>query len=90
MNIWIEKIPFPNKLLKGDWFGIVYAITTISDTQEKHDERVQEEIGNIISEYDNHNHYTVSLRLVKQEVVVRHEAVNTYCSLVEFRVRDSY
>lgn len=83
----ITKIPFPNLLLAGDWSGIVYAMTTECDNREEHDNAVELEVQKMKRNFDNEHHYTVSLREVKRESV--YSGVQ-FCTLVQFRVRDSY
>lgn len=83
-------IPFPNEILKGDWCGKVYAICTTSASKERHAEIVKENIEAIESEFNNQNHWSVYLRFVKQEMVVAYEITESYMTLVQFRVRDSY
>jgi hypothetical protein len=89
-DVAITRIPVPSEILKGDWRGIVYAIDTTSESIESHDESVEESIGAIKEDFDDHNHYTVSLREVKRELVFADERTQHYCTLVQFRVRDSY
>ena len=83
----VTKIPFPNLILAGDWSGIVYAITTEFDKQEEHNSAVEQEIKELKYDFNVKNHYTVSLREVKREIL--YSGVQ-FCTLVEFRVRDSY
>ncbi len=89
-NTTIIRIPVPSKILKGDWYGVVYAVDTTSDSQEQHDFIVEKSVGTIISNFDDNNHYTVSLREVKRELVFADERTGHYCTLIQFRVRDSY
>lgn len=89
-NKTITRIPVPSEILKGEWYGTVYAIDTTSESLESHDESVEESIGAIKEGFDGHNHYTVSLREVKRELVFADERTQHYCTLVQFRVRDSY
>ena len=86
----VTRIPFPSKILAGDWFGVVYAITTESESREQHNMDVAEAISNIIDDFDTRSHHTVSLRTVKRELAFEDERTQNYCTLVEFRVRDSY
>lgn len=89
-NLSITRIPFPSKILAGDWFGMVYAIVTESSSREEHDVEVQKAIADIIDDFDGNNHYSVSLREVKRQLVFEDERTQNYCTLAEFRVRDSY
>jgi hypothetical protein len=89
-NITITRIPVPSEILKGEWYGVVYAIDTQSESKEKHNFEVEEAIINLVEDFDNKNHYTVSLRLVKRELVFADERTQHYCTLAQFRVRDSY
>ena len=86
----ITRIPVPSKILKDEWYGIVYAIDTTSESQEAHNAVVEESIIEIKNNFDNRNHYTVSLQEVKRELVFADEWTQHYCTLVQFRVRDSY
>lgn len=86
----VTRIPIPSEILKGDWYGIVYAIDTTSESKEQHNIAVEETVIKIVSDFDNSNHHTVSLRLVKRELVFADERTQHYCTLVQFRVRDSY
>ena len=88
-NIKISIIPFASELLKGDWYGIVYAIKTESNSLEEHYNRVNEFARTKKREYADDNKYT-SLREVKRELVVNNGHHDTYCTLIQFRVRDSY
>lgn len=88
-NVMIAQIPVPSEILKGDWYGTVYAIDTESETQAQHDFEVAHHVGMIIEEYNNRNQYSVSLREVKRELVFVDERTNHYCTLVQFIVRDS-
>ena len=84
------RIPFPQELLKGEWDGIVYAITTIGMNEEEHNKAVDDEIERLEDEFDEKNHESVSLRLVKKEIVVKFTHWESMASLIQFRVRDSY
>ena len=86
----VVDIPVPSEILKGDWHGTVYAICTTYASKERHEEIVKEKIEAIKSEFDNKNHWSVSLRFVKQEMVVAYDRTDSYMTLVQFRVRDSY
>lgn len=86
----VTKIPFPSHLLKGEWCGTVYGICTEGMSAERHNEIVEEKIKEIISEYDKTQHWSVSLRFVKKETVVYNEITDSYLTLVQFRVRDSF
>ena len=88
--IIITKIPFPSHLLKGEWYGTVYSILTEGTSAERHNEIVEEKIKEIISEYDKTQHWSVSLRFVKKETVVSFDVTESYLTLVQFRVRDSF
>lgn len=83
----ITKIPFPNLILAGDWSGIVYAITTEFDNKEEHDSAIEMEIQKLKRNFNRDNHHTVSLREVKRK---RLYSGVQFCTLVQFRVRDSY
>lgn len=83
----ITKIPFPNMLLAGDWSGTVYAITTEADNKEEHDAKVEKAVWELWDEFKGKNHYSVSIREVKRERL--YNGVQ-FCTLVQFRVRDSY
>lgn len=86
----VVGIPFPTFLLKGDWGGTVYSVSTAWTSRERHDEIVEEKIKEIISEYNKNNHWSVSLRFVKKETVVAFDCTESYLTLVQFRVRDSF
>lgn len=81
------KIPLPNMVLAGDWSGIVYAVTTEFDNKEEHDAAVEQAVQKLRNDFNNKSHYTVSLREVKRERL--YNGVQ-FCTLVQFRVRDSY
>ena len=86
----INKIPFPSEILKGNWNNIVYAITTCGGTIEDHNKKVDDEVLVIKQQFNDNNHYTVSLRESKRELVCSFERTETYTTLVEFYVRDMY
>lgn len=86
----ITQIPIPAVILKGDWEGSVYAISTETSSIDEHLKSVDNSVSKIIQKYNDTTHYTVSLREVKREVVLADERVMHFCSLVQFRVRDSY
>ena len=86
----VIKIPFPAKILKGNWNGIVYSIATIGGELDDHNKSVDEEIMKIKQDFNDNNHYTVSLREVKRELVCKFERTETYMTLVEFYVKDMY
>ena len=86
-SVEITKIPFPNLLLAGAWSGTVYAITTETDNKEEHDAEVEEAIQKLRRSFNGRNHYSVSLREVKRE---RLYSGVQFCTLVQFRVRDSF
>ena len=86
----VTRIPIPSVILKGDWYGIVYAIDTEGKTLEEHKAIVEECINKIIYDFNSKSHYTVSMRRVKQELVYQEEVVQRYCTLVQLRIRDSY
>ena len=82
------EIPAPKVILKGDWSGLVYAISTEFVTVDEHEKAVEKEIERIEEEYDKKNHWSVSLRFVKKELVLSNEL---WClSLVQFRIRDAF
>lgn len=89
-NTTVTRIPIPQVILKGDWYGIVYAIDTEGTTLEEHTVIVERRINDIIDDFDNNSHYTVSMRRVKQELVHKEEDIQRYCTLVQLRIRDSY
>jgi len=89
-NTTITMIPVPSEILKGDWYDIVYAIDTESENLEEHNSTVDESVKKLQSDFDNKNHWSVSLREVKRELVFSDERTKHYCTLVQFRVRDSY
>ena len=89
-DVTITKIPIPSVILKGDWYGIVYAIDTEGKTLEEHNAIVEERINGTIHDFDNNSHYTVSMRRVRQQLVYQREDVQRYCTLVQLRIRDSY
>ncbi len=89
-DVTITRIPIPSVILKGDWYGIVYAIDTEGKTLEEHKAIVEECINNIIYDFDRKSHYTVSMRKVKQELAFEDESIQRYCTLVQLRIRDSY
>lgn len=86
----INKIPFPSEILKGNWDGIVYAITTCGGTIEDHNKKVDDEVLTIKEQFNNKNHYTVSLRESKRELVCNFKRTETYMTLIEFYVKDIY
>lgn len=86
----VVMIPFPTFILKGDWGGTVYSISTSWTSPERHNEIVEEKIKEIISSFDESHHWSVSLRFVKKETIVSFDATKSYLTLVQFRVRDSY
>ena len=88
--VTITKIPFPSHLLKGEWCGTVYSICTEETSEERHNEIVEEKIKEIITEYNKTQHWSVSLRFVKKETVVSFDVTESYLTLVQFRVRDSF
>ena len=90
INVEISKIPFPSKILKGNWHGVVYAITTLGGTTEDHKQMVDEKVEEIKKEFNNRNHHTVSLIEVKRELVCEFERQESYMTLVEFDVKDIY
>lgn len=83
----VTKIPFPNMILAGDWSGIVYAITTDCEQKEEHDAEVEQVIQKLKRDFNDNHHYTVSLREVRRERL--YNGVS-FCTLAQFRVRDSY
>ena len=89
-NKMVTRIPVPSVILNGEWYGIVYAIDTESNSLEEHNRIVENCINEIENDFDNNSHYTVSLREVKRELVFSDERTQHYCTLVQFRVRDSY
>ena len=86
----VTRIPVPSEILKGEWSGIVYAIETNGESEEQHKTIADSCIGKIEEDFDNNSHYTVSLREVKRELVYADSNFERYCTLVQFRVRDSY
>ena len=84
------KIPFPSEILKGEWSGTVYAVYSSEGTLEEHNEYVEETVKEIKWDFNQHNHYTVSLREVKRKLVYSDARTETHCTLIEFRVRDSF
>lgn len=89
-EVTITRIPIPDVILKGDWHGIVYAIDTRWLTLGEHHEKVEESINKIKKDFDENNHVSVSLRQVKKEFVYEDKQGAFYCTLVQFRIRDSY
>jgi hypothetical protein len=89
-DVTVTRIPIPQVILKGDWYGIVYAIDTEGKTLEEHNAIVDERINSIIDDFNNNSHYTVSMRRVRQQLVYQGEDVQRYCTLVQLRIRDSY
>lgn len=90
MKVEIIEIPFPRLLLKGEWCDTVCSICTSHLSLDEHNKAVELSIKTIIEEYDKTHHWSVSLRFVKKELAVSFEANETYLTLVQFRVRDSY
>ena len=97
MSIYIDEkttvtqIPFPAAILAGDWGGTVIAICSSGcKSRERHEEIVEEEIVKQIHEFNSTHHHTTSLRLDKKELVVAYDCTETYMTLVQFYVRDSY
>ena len=89
-KVTVTRIPLPTKILNGEWHGIVYAIETINTSESEHSALVDECIREIKDDYDETSHYSVSLREVKRELVHADASYGWFCTLVEFRVRDSY
>ena len=80
-------------ILKGTWGGICYAIETQELEEPEHNEFVEACIDIITNVFDTHNHYSVSLREVKKELIYKNEKMENfkhYITIVQFRVRDSY
>ena len=90
VHVYAVAIPCPAIILKGDWTGIVYAIGTSFGSLSDHEKRVDEEVEKIKNQFDDTQHYTVSLRETKRELVHRDDRCKAYLTLVGFRVRDSY
>ena len=86
----VFRIPFPGEILKGEWGGIVYAICSEFTKKEEHEKEVEREVEKIKFDFSNANHWSVSLREVKRELVVEFERTESYMTIVQFRVRDSY
>ena len=86
----ITEIPLPSIILRGDWHDIVYSIWTDCDNAAEHNDIVEKQVELIREEFDNKSHYTVSLREVKRELVFTDERVKSFCTLVQFRIRDIY
>ena len=86
----VTRIPIPSVILKGDWYGIVYAIDTEGKTLEEHKAIVEECINKIIYDFNSKSHYTVSMRRVRQQLVHEDNRIQRYCTLVQLRIRDSY
>lgn len=86
----ITRIPYPTIILKGDRSGIVYAITTDEGDIDRHKAAVEEAVDSIKNEFDKKNHMSVSLREVKRELVWSNADRDMYCTLIDFRIRDSY
>lgn len=87
-NITVSRIPIPSEILKGNWSGIVYAIHTVFLSLDIHKVTVNNHVNRIISDFDDSEHYTVSLIEVKRELVFFNNNLEQYCTLVQFRVRD--
>ena len=87
----VTEIPFPAAILAGYWGGIVFAICSSGcKSRERHEEIVAEEIVKQIHEFNSSHHHTTSLRLDKKELVVAFDVTETYMTLVQFYVKDSY
>ena len=86
----ITRIPYPRIILKGDWSGIVYAITTDEGDIDRHKAAVEEAVDSIKNESDKKNRMSVSLREVKRELVWSNADHDMYCTLIGFKIRDSY
>lgn len=74
MKTEVTRIPLASVILKGGWSGIVYLIVTEETTEREHTEqehkdKVDEVVAEIIRDYDQNNHYTVSLRETRREMV---------------------
>ena len=89
-NNSIYRIPFPNEILKGEWSGTVYAICSEFSSKEEHEKEVDRKVEELKTNFSKSNHWSVSLREVKRELVVQFERTDSYMTLVQFRVRDSY
>lgn len=88
--VGINRIPFPSEILKGNWNGTVYAITTCGGTVEDHNKKVDDEIFTIKKHFNSNNHYIVSLIESKRELICNFESIEIYMTLVEFYVKDVY
>jgi hypothetical protein len=89
-EVKVTRIPLPSVILKGDWQELVYAIDTRGGSRETHEAEVEEKVSKIKGDFDDASHYTVSLREVRRELVYADDFMYRYCTLVQFRVRDSY
>ena len=90
MKVEVTRIPYPRVLLAGDWDDIVYAISTTDMTEEEHLRAVEEEVEKIKDLFDDENHWSVSLRETRRELVFFDSRFDNRCSLVQFRVRDAF
>lgn len=90
MRVRVTEIPYPSVLLVGDWSGLVYAISTISMDEEEHKRTVYAEVNKIVNTFDDKNHWSVSLREVRRELIRVRPERDELCTLVQFRIRDSY
>ena len=90
INVQVTKIPLAAIILKDDWHGIVYLIITQEMSEEEHNKQVELSIKEIENEFDKNNHYTVSLRETKRQLVYKSRLMDEFGTLVSFRVRDSY
>jgi hypothetical protein len=87
-NITVSRIPIPSEILKGNWSGVVYAIYTVSLSLDIHKATANNHVTKIVKEFEDGEHYTVSLIEVKRELVFFNNNLEQYCTLVQFRVRD--
>ena len=86
----VYRIPFPGEILKGEWSGTVYAICSEFTSKEEHEKEVDRKVAELKENFSKNNHWSVSLREVKRELVVEFERTDSYMTLVQFRVRDSF
>ena len=57
----VTRIPFPDRLLVGEWNGIVYVITTEEEIKEEHEREVEIAAERIKTSFNNQTHYSVNL-----------------------------
>ena len=90
-KVSVHHIPFPGIILSGKWGGTVVAIcSSWCESKDLHEENVVNEINKMICEFNSSHHHSTSLRVAKKELVVAYPSTQTYMTLVQFYVKDTY